>query len=294
MRNYAQYLGTFSEWLARILGKDRDALTTADLTAERLRQYRLYLARRRDPRDGAPIAAATRNLYQIALRNFLRYSGQRRHLAVPDPEAELPLAKARDLEIRHLEPAEALRIAEAVSLDAPTGLRDRAIIAMLFGTAVRVSELVSLTIRQVNLERREAEVVGKGGRARLVLLTKDAAHWCRRYLESRADESPHLIVSNRRDDAAFLKPLSIRQVQRIVDGAARRAGVPFRVSPHWFRHGRLSLLARYSGVQVAQRIAGHSSLQTTSRYLHLSDAHLRSLFDQAEEARIREDPGEDR
>lgn len=224
----------------------------------------------------------------------MRYCRRRRQLPVPDPEEILQLAKERDLEIRHLERDEAVRIAEAVPLGSPTGPRDRAVIETLFGTAVRVSELVGLTRRQVNLDRREAEVIGKGGRARLVLLTKDAAHWLRRYLETRSDDSPYLFISRRRDDKGSPNRLSVRQVQRIVDEAAQRAGMPFRVSPHWFRHGRLSLLARFSGVHVAQRIAGHRSLQTTSRYLHLGDQVLKTLYDQADEAGKAEGSGHDR
>lgn len=283
-RNYGRYLDNFTTWLARIVGSERDDLTIEHATAELLRQYRLYLARRRDSRSGRPITAPTRNIYLIALRQFLRYCRRRRNLAVPDPEEHLELAKERDVEIRSLDPGEVARITQAVALDTPTGLRDRAVIETLFGTAVRVSELVSLTIRQVNLERREAEVVGKGGRARLVILTRDAAHWLRRYLETRSDNSPYIFVSRLRDDMRLPKRLSVRQVQRTVDEAAKRAGIPFRVSPHVFRHARLSLLATFSGVHVAQRIAGHSSLATTSRYLHVGDSTLRSLYDQADEA----------
>ncbi len=282
-RRYHDYLATFLKWLATTRVRDESTLRANDLDAETIRQYRLYLARRRDPRNGRVIGAATRNLYQIALRNFLRYC-RRRRLAVPEPDETLQLAKERDIEIRHLERGEVVRIASAIRLDQPTGLRDRAIVEALFGTGVRVSELVGLTIRQVNLERREAEVVGKGGKSRLVLLTTAAAGWLKRYLVSREDGSSHLFVSNRKDDEGTLRPLSVRQVQHVVEGAARRAGIPFRVSPHWFRHSRLTVLARHAGVQAAQRIAGHASLATTARYLHVSDEHLRRAFDEAERA----------
>lgn len=283
-RNYGHYLETLTTWLGTILGKEPNQVAIDDIAPELLRQYRLYLARRRDARSGRPITASTRNLYLIALRQFLRYCRRRRQLAVPDPEEHLQLAKERDVEIRRLEPIEVARIARAISLDAPTGLRDRAVIEALFGTAVRVSELVSLTIRQVDLEQRAAEVVGKGGRARLVLLTTDAAYWIRRYLETRTDVSPYLFVSRLRNEDGGPRRLSVRQVQRIVAEAARRAGLPFRISPHWFRHARLSVVAVVSGVHVAQRVAGHSSLATTQRYAHLGDATLRALFDRADEA----------
>lgn len=282
-RRYTDYVTTFLEWLAATSSRTAGTLRVRDISAERLRHYRLHLARKRDRRSGLVIGPATRNLYQTALRNFLRYCRRRGH-DLPDPDEHLELAKTKDVEIRRLERDEALRIADAIRLDEPTGLRDRALIETLFGTAVRVSELVALTVRQINLESRETEVIGKGGRSRLVLITEEAAGWLGRYLSTRRDDSPYVFVSNRSDEKGLLRPLSVRQAQRIVDEAARRAGLPFRVSPHFFRHSRLSLLARFSGVQVAQRIAGHRSLQTTSRYLHVTDRTLRALFDQAEKA----------
>lgn len=292
-RRYAEYLRTFVEWLAATTGRAAETLRARDVDPERLRRYRLYLARKRDARSGLVIGPATRNLYQTALRNFLRY-GRRRGHELPDPDEHLELAKTRDVEIRRLEREEALRIADAVRLDEPTGLRDRALIETLFGTAVRVSELVRLTVRQIDLESRETQVIGKGGKSRLVLMTEEAAGWLRRYLSARTDDPPYVFVSNRRDEKGQLRALSVRQVQRIVEEAAVRAGLPFRVSPHFFRHSRLSLLARFSGVQVAQRIAGHRSLQTTSRYLHLTDRTMRSLFDEAENAAREQDDAHDR
>ncbi len=285
-KRYHAYLDTFTSWLSTVRHVAPAALTIAGLDAETLRQFRLYLARRRDSRTGTPLGAGTRNLYLVALRNLLRYC-RRRGIAVPDPEQHL--AKERDIEVRHLTREEALRMLEAIRLDEPHGLRDRALVEALFGTAVRVSELCTLQRRRVDLQRREVEVIGKGGKSRLVLLTAESAYWLKRYLDSRTDDSVWLFLSPHRDQSGQPRALSIRSVQRTVDEAAHRAGLPFRVSPHWLRHTRLTVLARHAGVQVAQRIAGHSSLATTSRYLHVTDQHLRQLFDAAEEKDARRD-----
>jgi site-specific recombinase XerD len=280
-KRYGAYLEVFLEWLAYRARRSVADLLITDVTPERLREYRLFLSRRRDPATGKPIGPGTRNLYVIALRNLLKYCLRQRKLDVPDPEDTLQLAKERDLEIRHLDREEVDRLRRAVDLATPTGIRDRAIIEALFGTGVRVSELAAFTIRQVDLDRREAEVIGKGGRSRLVLLTEEAAAWIRRYRETRSDDHPAMFVRTTRK---AIGPLSVRQIQHIVDRTSQRAGLPFRVSPHWLRHSRLTALARHAGVQVAQRIAGHSSLATTSRYLHVSDPHLRKAFDEAERA----------
>ncbi len=279
-KRYSAYLTTFLEWLAFRARGSVDSLTPGDVTDERLREYRLFLSRRRGARTGRPVGPGTRNLYSIVLRNLLKYC-RRRGYAVPEANETLPLAKERDVEIRHLERDEVERLRHAVDLTKPTGLRDRAVIEMLFGSAVRVSELAALTARQVDLARREVQVIGKGGRSRLVLLTEDAAGWVERYLASRSDEHPSLFVVTKAHEP---RALSVRQIQRIVDVSSQRAGLPFRVSPHWLRHSRLTVLARFSDVTVAQRIAGHSSLATTSRYLHVSDPHLRKAFDEAERA----------
>ncbi|HUP02188.1 MAG TPA: tyrosine-type recombinase/integrase [Gemmatimonadota bacterium] len=279
-RRYSAYLTTFVNWLAFRTTTPADALTASDVTDELLREYRLFLARRRDPRSGRPVGPGTRNLYVIVLRNLLRYC-RRRRIAAPDPDETLDLAKERDIEIRHLGRDEVDRIRDAVDLSKTSGLRDRALIEVLFGTAIRVSELAGLTIRQVDLGQRAAQVVGKGGRSRLILFTEEAAAWLGRYLASRTDDHPALFVNGRR---LQLRALSVRQMQRVVEQNSLRAGLPFRVSPHWFRHSRLTELAQHAGVQVAQRIAGHTSVATTSRYLHVSDPHLRDLFDRADEA----------
>lgn len=290
-RRYHDYLATFAGWLSRTNGEAAETLRLADVNPERLRQYQLFLARRRDPRDGHVIGAATRNLYHIALRNFLRYCRRRRALEAPDPDEHLQLAKERDVPIRHLRRDEARRLAEAVALDAPTGLRDRAIVEVLFGTGCRVSELVALTRRQVDVIRREAEIVGKGGRSRLLLLTEEAARWLRRYLETRPDDAPWIFLSRQRDRDGAPRPLTPRQVQNVVERAARRAGMPIRVSPHYFRHSRLAILARRAGVEVAQRVAGHRSLNTTARYLRATNEFLRRAFDEAERAESDDDGG---
>lgn len=279
-RHYGAYLATFVDWLAFHLHRDREDLTAAEIDKELLRAYQLFLARRRDARSGRPIGPGTRNLYVTAVRELLKYARQRRGLDVPDPAESLPRAKERDIEIRRLGRDEYMRLVGAIDLSRSSGLRDRTILETLFGSGARVSELASLTIRSVDLRRREVQVIGKGGKSRLVLLTEEAAGWIERYLATRRDGEPALFVTSK---GAKVRTLSVRQIERIVEQASRRAGLPFLVSPHWLRHSRLTIVAR-KGVEVAQRVAGHASLQTTARYLHVTDSQLRSLYDEAERA----------
>lgn len=279
-KHYGACLGIFVDWLAFQMRRPSQELTTVDIDAERLRTYQLFLARRRDPRTGRPIGPATRNVYVTALRELMRYARLRRGLDVPDPSSTLPRAKERDVEIRRLGRDEVERLRTAVDTTKLSGMRDRTIIEALFGSAVRVSELASMTVRGTDLRRREIQIIGKGSKSRLVLLTQEAAEWIGRYLATRTDDCPALFVTTK---PKMVRGLGVRQIQRIVERAAVRAGLPVKVSPHWLRHSRLTIVAR-SGVEVAQRIAGHSSLQTTARYLHVTDSQLRALYDQAERA----------
>lgn len=280
-KHYGSYLRTFIEWLAFHRRTAKAALTTADVDAEGLRTYQLFLARRRHPRTGRPIVAATRNLYVTAVRELLKYARHRHDVEVPDPDDSLPRAKERDVEIRRLRREEFDRMREAIELSKPGGLRDRAILEALFGSGARVSEVAGLTVRALDLRRREVQIIGKGSKSRLVFLTEEAAAWIERYLATRRDDCPAAFVTVKGKKA---RALGVRQIERIVERAARRAGLPFRVSPHWLRHSRLTIVSRFSGVEVAQRVAGHASLQTTARYLHVSDSHLRALYDKAERA----------
>jgi site-specific recombinase XerD len=277
-KHYGAYLDAFLDWLAFQTHKTAETVIVSDIDAERLREYQLALARRRDRRTGRPIGAATRNVYTTALREFMKYARHRRSIELPDPVEALPRAKERDIEIRRLGGDEYERMRTAIDLRKPGGLRDRAILEALFGSGARLSEVASLTRRGLDLDRREVQIIGKGSRSRLVFLTTEAADWVRRYLDTRRDDHPAVFVSIKGAPRA----LGARQIERIVGRAALRAGLPFNVSPHWLRHSRLTIVARHSGVEVAQRVAGHASLNTTARYLHVTDTQLRELYDKAD------------
>jgi integrase/recombinase XerD len=214
-------------------------------------------------------------------------------LDVPAPDTVV-LAKVGDQTTRHLEVHEFQLLVDAIPKDSAHRLRDRALLEVLFATGCRLSELCGLTRRRVNLKTREVEVIGKGKKARGTFLTDEAADWLQRYLNTRRDESPHVFISsqsvrNVRDPKTGQKrptkgvyPLSPRQVETIVSHLALRAGLPEHFSPHWFRHGRLTIMARHSGLLAAQELAGHASPQTTRRYTRITSSELKKHFDDAD------------
>lgn len=254
--------------------------------------YQLDLSRRRGP-DGRPLTLATRNTYGSALRGFLRHGVTVMGLDVPAPDTVV-LAKVGDRTTRHLEVHEFKILVEAIPKDSAHALRDRALLEVLFATGCRLSELCGLTRRRINLKTREVEVLGKGKKTRGTFLTDEAADWLQRYFNTRRDESPHAFISSQTVRRVLDRgtgktvpkkgayPLSPRHVETIVSQLARRAGLPEDFSPHWFRHGRLTIIARHAGLLAAQELAGHASPQTTRRYTRITSSELKKHFDDAD------------
>jgi len=260
------------------------------LTRDIVRAYQLDLARRRG-RFG-PLSSSARNLHAAAVRGLLRHGITRLDLSLPVPDTVV-VAKIGDRPTRRMESSDFDRLVDAIP-KGPNALRDRALVEVLFATGCRLSELCDLTRRRVDLRTREVEVIGKGKKARGTYLTEEAARHLERYLASRKDDSPHLFVSRQgvryvrdgrsgeRRQRKGVFPLAPRSVHDLIAKLARRAGLPDDFSPHWFRHGRLTVIARHSGLLAAQEIAGHASPQTTRRYTRITSKELKRHFDEAE------------
>lgn len=163
----------------------------------------------------------------------------------------------------------------------PLGLRDRAVLELLYATGMRVSEIAGLETRQINWEETEIRVVGKGTKERLVLLSDEAIRHVRRYLEEARPllerEPCPLLFLNRAGT-----PLTTRSVHRLLKGHARRAGLEKDVSPHTMRHTFAThLLEGGADLRVVQELLGHASLSTTQVYTHVSQDRLKTVYQQA-------------
>lgn len=286
--HYARALNEFATFCRdQGLGPDSDAtkLDRATVSA-----FQLELAQRPNARGGR-LSLAARNQSASAIRGLLRHGSTVLGLSLP-PTDSVVVAKIGDKGMRRMETADFERLVEAVQ-PGPNALRDRALIEVLFATGCRLAELCELTRRRVNLRTREVEVIGKGKKARGTFLTPQAAEWLGRYLESRRDDSPYLFISRqgvrqvhdpktgqtKRKKGIY--PLSPPAVEALVNRLARRAQLPEGFSPHWFRHGRLTIVARHAGLLAAQELAGHASPATTRRYTKITSAELKRHFDDA-------------
>jgi len=164
------------------------------------------------------------------------------------------------------------------------GLRDRAILELLFSSGLRVSELVGLNKDQINLKRREFMVRGKGQKDRPIFISAAATEWIERYLSQRQDTAKPLFIrysGNKQVDlTGNFHRLTPRSVQRLVARYALLAGITKHVSPHSLRHSfATDLLMNGADLRSVQAMLGHSNIATTQIYTHVTDPHLRAVHE---------------
>jgi integrase/recombinase XerD len=270
------------EHVSAFLGASPATATTDDL--ER------YLAELR----AAGLAPSTLARRTAALRSFYRHQqllGERDD----NPAAELDLPRRRPKLPRTLSPGEAERLIEAASGTQPRDLRDRALVELLYGAGLRVSEAVSLEKASISLDERLVRCVGKGDKERIVPIGRQAVEAVRRYL-SRG--RPHL--DRRHRPELFLNAqggaLTRAGAFLILKRRAEKAGLdPVRVHPHLLRHSFAThLLEGGADLRSVQEMLGHADLSTTELYTHVSDRRRRELYFQAHpHARRRPKPDDD-
>lgn len=271
--NYEHYLRTFIKF--------GGLKTEKDITSERVRDFRLFLARTKTPQNEI-LKKNTQAYYIIALRNFLKYLIKRDFEVLAPDKIELPKIPMRQIEIIDYPDLERL-------LAAPQGTnlrtrRDKAILETLFSTGLRISELCQLN-RHLNFERGEITVRGKGNKLRVVFLSAAAKKAIKNYLDKRTDAEESLFISLSK--TSKLKPkispkiigrIIPRTVQRLVDYWARKAGIAEHVYPHMLRHlYGTDLLINGADLRSVQELLGHASISTTQIYTHLTNKELREV-----------------
>ena len=223
----------------------------------------------------APSTAARR---VAAVRSFFRHQmllGARED----NPAAALQLPRRARILPRTLSPAEAERLVEAASGTSPRSLRDRALVELMYGAGLRVSEATGLHRRSVDLDDRIVRALGKGSKERIVPLGRPAVEALRRYI---AMGRPHL--DRRTRPELFLNarggPLTRAGAFLILRRLAEKAGLdPLRVHPHLLRHSFAThLLEGGADLRSVQEMLGHADLSTTELYTHVSDRRRRELY----------------
>lgn len=300
VRMYAYYLGFFRDWLLQIQssrlrqGFDGQAklkiqselesdFDVTKIDEETIREFRLYLSHNyKNPFKGE-LKRQTQNYFLVALRSFFRYLIKQKLKVIP-PEM-IELGKMRDRNIKFLQPEDLERLFKSVDSTNIMGLRDRALLEVLFSTGLRVSELVALNRDQINFDTGEFGVIGKGGKARVVFLSRHATEWLQKYFNARKDPYQPLFIrySGPKAEEGLTDQksrLSVRSVERMIDKYRKQAGILFRIGPHVLRHSYATdLLSHGADLRSVQEMLGHKNISTTQIYTHVTNVRLKEIHE---------------
>ena len=275
IRDYRHYLKSFNNWFSENM-KDK---SIKDLDLATVRKYRVYLSNRTDAKN-MTLKRITQNYYVIALRSFLRYLLKNDVKTLEPSKIDLPKAESRSL--KFLEKDQVDRLVMATDTSKVDGLRDRAILELLFSTGLRVSELVSLNRDKINLDRREFGVIGKGDKSRLVFVSDRSASSLEAYLKTREDVYNPLFIrySGREilENRGEKMRLTARSIERIVKKYVRLARIPVDATVHTLRHSfATDLLTNGADIRSIQEMLGHKNISTTQIYTHITNKQLKDV-----------------
>ena len=263
--SYRRDLAGLARW------RGRDGVLQA-ASASDLSEYLAWRAREGySPRSNARLLSAFRGFFGWCLRQRLRSDDPTALLGSPTLPRLLPKA---------LTESQVAALLAAPDVESPAGLRDKAMIELMYATGLRVSELVELPAQAVNLRQGALRVTGKGSRERLVPMGEEAQHWLERYA---AQARPELLGKGRSSPYLFLDakglPLTRQQFWSTVKRLAAVAGIePTRISPHGLRHSFAThLLNHGADLRALQMLLGHSSLSTTQIYTLVAKEKLKQL-----------------
>ena len=285
VKMYGYYLQFFQNWVvqsAKIKNQSEDA-NIEDINEETIRNFRLYLSHQyKNPFKGV-LARQTQTYFLVAIRSMLRYL-IKQHVKVISPEM-IELGKQRDRNIKFLSPENLNRLFNIVDTREIMGLRDRAILEVLFSTGLRVSELVSSNRDEANIKTGEFSVLGKGGKRRVVFLSKKAKEWLNQYLRKRDDSYRPLFIrySGPKSKLGLTDEklrLSARSIERLVEKYRKKAGLVDRLGPHALRHSfATDLLNHGADLRAVQVMLGHKNISTTQIYTHVTNTRLREIHE---------------
>ena len=282
-RNYHNFLKLFVEWLKN---NDLSDLKPHELTPDHIWDYRLYLSRRKDERGGY-IKKTTQSYYLRAIRILLNYLADRDIISLPSDKVKLPKLTDKDKAIKFLKFEQIEKLLKMPDVSKIDGLRDRAILEILFSTGLRVSELTSLNVKQFdrgNLIKnkftdQELVVNGKGGKSRTVYFSNRSLKWLVAYLKARNDLLTPLFINYRKNnDAEDDHRLTARSIENLVKKYTVMAGLPVDATPHTLRHSYATdLLEQGADLRSVQELLGHSNIATTQIYTHVTNKRLKDV-----------------
>jgi len=264
---YRRDLELYAAWLLREQGRDIVATRESDLLA--------YTAHRH---SGSRATSANRRL--TVFKRFFRWA-LREHATSEDPTLRLHNAKQPMRVPKTLSEAQVEALLAAPDVVTPLGLRDRAMLELLYASGLRVSELVTLKTVQVGLAEGALRVTGKGAKERMVPFGEEAHGWLTRYLT----EARSAILGGQASDALFVTArggaMTRQMFWKLVKRHALAAGIDAPLSPHTLRHAFAThLLNHGADLRAVQMLLGHADISTTTIYTHVARERLRALHAQ--------------
>ena len=261
---YRRDLTLYAHWLADATGRAIDSSTEVDLLG--------YIAHRH-----AGSRATTANRRLTVFKRFFRWA-LREHLVAEDATLRLGSARQPMRVPKVLSEAQVEALLTAPDVAQPLGLRDRAMLELMYASGLRVSELVGIATVRVGLAEGVLRVVGKGSQERLVPFGAEATDWIERYLA----EAREAILGGQRSDALFVTArggaMTRQMFWSLVKRHASNAGISAPLSPHTLRHAFAThLLNHGADLRAVQMLLGHADIATTTIYTHVARDRLRAL-----------------
>ncbi len=263
---YGSDLALFSRWLHNATGRNLLAVGTADLEDYLAHRYRCKISQR----SSARIVSSLKKFYAHAHEQQWIASDPAAQLVAPFQGRPLPA---------FLTEADVVRLLSAPDVGHRLAFRDRTMFELLYATGLRVSELVSLRLDQVNLRQGVIRVTGKGAKDRLIPYGEEAAGWLERYLQGARRE---ILGDHRRSDDLFVTErgtaMSRQAFWYIIKRYAVQAGIRTELSPHTLRHAFATHLINHGAdLRVVQLLLGHSDLSSTQIYTHVAQERLKEM-----------------
>lgn len=271
IRNYRHYLSRLSNWL---ISKNKST-RLENINQDIVHDFRLYLS-------DLGLSRKTQGYHAIALRSFLKWLIRHDYKVMAPDKIDLP--KVAERQVKFLTGEQVDRLLNAPTSSNIQGIRDKAILEVLFSTGLRVSELTSLDREKIDFNRREFGITGKGGRARVVFLSSRACDYLKKYLDSRKDNYKPLFIRHKGkidptmpDNKMRLTP---RSVERLVKKYVHKVKLPVEATPHSIRHSYATdLLIAGADMRSVQEMLGHKNISTTQIYTHVTNKQLKDIHE---------------
>lgn len=263
--SYKKDLEHYNEYLKKV------NIDYHNITRDQVRDFLKYLDSLKLAKSSiSRILSTLRHFYNYLLVNNIVSCNQFKSVRNPKKEKKLP---------NFLTGEELQKIFDTIEIDTPLGLRNRFIIELLYATGLRVSELTSLKVKDIDFGSREIRITGKGNKERIVFYGEYAEHFLKLYLE----RGRGALLKNKTSDYLLINSnggaLTSRGVELIIDKVVNDAALKHNISPHVIRHTfATDLLNNGADLKSVQELLGHASLSTTQIYTHITNERLRNVY----------------